>query len=635
MRRKLCETAWTQRNENLDAQTVQKAGRRLRRRIAAFSAVIAIVIAAVVAFVAVEERRAALERANADASNLSAAFEEQVRRVMNGVAGAMELLTQRIEAEGAAFDLARWSSLIPELAASTIQAAVIGPDGRLVATTLEKNPQPLDLSDREHFRVHKDNPRLGLFIGKPVQGRVSKQFTIQVTRRLERPGGGFAGVLVFSLNPEFLTTLHKSIDLGRTGSMTLAGTDAVVRARLVSSKGIEDSAIGLSIGGVRALEESAANPGGSYIASSRIDAQTRMFHWRRVAGYPLVVIVGLGEAEMLGAANRHGFMVLILGAFAILLVCLMAALLMKEISRRVTHEIAVLAESEKLKLANETLTLQHSALLITSAELAGERINLQKSNAELLLAQQRSEAASRAKSAFLANMSHELRTPLNAIIGFSEMIGGRILGPVSPKYFDYATDIHKAGVHLLELINDILDIAKIEAGKIELCETAVNLTSLLEASLSHVEIQAKKAQVKLLKVYPEHDLRVLGDEKRLKQIVINILSNAVKFTPAGGLVELSPQTEAGGDICIAIRDTGIGMSAADIETAFENFRQIDNSFTKRFEGTGLGLPLSRQLVELHGGSLIIQSVPQAGTEVRIVLPARRALAGVISADRAA
>jgi len=137
---------------------------------------------------------------------------------MDGVSGAMELIERRIEQEGADFDLLQWAPLIPEVAMPTIQISIVGPDGRLVTTSLSKNPEPIDLSDREHFRVHRENPNLGLFIGKPVLGRVSRQVTIQVTRRLQDAGGSFGGVLVFSLNPDFLTALHRQIDLGETGN---------------------------------------------------------------------------------------------------------------------------------------------------------------------------------------------------------------------------------------------------------------------------------------------------------------------------------------------------------------------------------------------------------------------------------
>ena len=244
-------------------------------------------------------------------------------------------------------------------------------------------------------------------------------------------------------------------------------------------------------------------------------------------------------------------------------------------------------------------------------------------NSKLMLAQQQSDAASRAKSAFLANMSHELRTPLNAIIGFSEIIRDRLFGPASPAYFEYAGDINNAGHHLLAIVNDVLDIAKIEAGKVEFSEGEADLGAILNASLRAVKTQAKSGNVRILKEYPQEGIKVRCDEVRLRQVFINVLSNAVKFTPAGGHIEIGAALEESGGLCIAIRDTGIGMTAAEIDAAFEKFRQIDNSLTKRFEGTGLGLPLAKQLAELHGGTVEVSSEPGVGTEVRIRLPAFR------------
>ncbi len=277
-------------------------------------------------------------------------------------------------------------------------------------------------------------------------------------------------------------------------------------------------------------------------------------------------------------------------------------------------------------MPTRNLTLQHEALVKTASELASERINLEETNAKLLLAQQQSEAANRAKSAFLANMSHELRTPLNAIIGFSEIIRDKLLGPSAPAYFEYAGDINSAGHHLLAIVNDILDLAKIEAGKVDFFESAADLGTILTASVRAVKTQAKSSSLKIVRDFPPEGIQVRCDEVRLKQVFINVLSNAVKFTPAGGQIGVSALFETDGGVCVAVRDTGIGMTPTEIEAAFEKFRQIDNSLTKRFEGTGLGLPLAKQLIELHGGSIEISSEPSVGTEVRIHLPAARVTA---------
>ncbi|HUT48063.1 MAG TPA: HAMP domain-containing sensor histidine kinase [Alphaproteobacteria bacterium] len=233
------------------------------------------------------------------------------------------------------------------------------------------------------------------------------------------------------------------------------------------------------------------------------------------------------------------------------------------------------------------------------------------------------EAASRAKSEFLTNVSHELRTPLNAIIGFSEVMSKGMLGPIdNAKYLEYATDISNSGHHLLALINDILDLAKIEAGKLELREELVDLRSVISACFAIMKERAHLAEIQMKATLPDALPPLLVDELKLKQIVINMLSNAVKFTPRGGHVRIAAAIEDG-DLVIRIADTGIGIAPDDIQKALDPFTQIDSSLARRYEGTGLGLPLAKRLIELHDGKLAIESVPGAGTCITLTFPSRR------------
>ncbi len=276
-----------------------------------------------------------------------------------------------------------------------------------------------------------------------------------------------------------------------------------------------------------------------------------------------------------------------------------------------------------MRAAHVSLTEQHEALLAKSAQLAEERINLQLANDALSVARQHAETASKAKSAFLANMSHELRTPLNAIIGFAEVMCGRYFGALSDQYADYAADIHKSGHHLLGIIDQILDTARIEAGKLELSETRQSLAAIVDKAVRSVKAQAENKQIDFSVCLPSRALAIVGDEARLAQIAVNLLSNAVKFTPERGHVAIAAELNELKGVCITVADTGIGMSPDEIKCALQRFRQLDNSFTKRFEGTGLGLPLARQFAELHGGSLSIESAPGEGTTVRVRLPVER------------
>ena len=237
-------------------------------------------------------------------------------------------------------------------------------------------------------------------------------------------------------------------------------------------------------------------------------------------------------------------------------------------------------------------------------------------------AKQTAESASQAKSLFLANMSHELRTPLNAIIGFSQIIKEQSLGPGKPVYADYAKDIFVAGEHLLEIINNILDISKIEAGKTEIRDEPIEVSELVTASFVAVRVQAEVKNIALVSDVPRDLPGIRGDALRLRQILINLVSNAVKFTEAGQVTVTAACDPATG-LTVTIADTGIGMSPEEIAIAVEPFVQVENAITKKYEGTGLGLSIARRLVELHGGSLTIESNKGVGTTITFQLPPER------------
>ena len=233
-------------------------------------------------------------------------------------------------------------------------------------------------------------------------------------------------------------------------------------------------------------------------------------------------------------------------------------------------------------------------------------------------------AADKTKSEFLAAMSHELRTPLNAIIGFSEIIKSETFGPVgSVKYHEYSRDIHGAGLHLLSLISDILDLAKVEAKMDELHEAEIDIAENLQASLSMVRQRAEHADVAIELEIPDRLPALRADSRKLKQILVNLLSNAVKFTDAGGEVTLRVWCGKDEGHVFQVVDTGIGIAPEDIPRALGRFVQIDPGLARQHEGTGLGLPLTKALVELHGGVLDLQSELGEGTTVTVRFPAER------------
>ena len=258
-------------------------------------------------------------------------------------------------------------------------------------------------------------------------------------------------------------------------------------------------------------------------------------------------------------------------------------------------------------------------------ELEHTRDALERASKELSVALGAADAANRSKSQFLAAMSHELRTPLNAVIGFSELLELETFGPLgNSRYRQYAHDIHASGAHLLSLINDILDLTRLDAGHGNLVEEAVDLVALIADAVRMMGPQGKNAGVGLRNEVAGPLPPALADARRIRQVLLNLLSNAVKFTPSGGVVTVSHRFENSA-LLISVADTGIGIAEQDIPRAFERFGQIDSTLARKYEGAGLGLPLARDLMELHGGTLTLQSKPGIGTTVTLSLPAERLL----------
>jgi signal transduction histidine kinase/AraC-like DNA-binding protein len=527
-----------------------------------------------------------IENANRQGENLSRAFAEHITSILRSFDQTLRSMVYDYVQDADRFDAATALEKHDVLRDATIQVAFIDQDGDLVSSNIATANESVNLKDREHFKVHVARDTGAMFISRPVIGRVSGRWSVQLTRRVNNPDGSFAGIMLISLDPEYLSKFYESIDIGSHGVIAVVGLDGIVRARATGA-GVVEIAQDLTKSAL--FKNVAQAPNGRFEVDSAIDGVDRMFNYRTIADYPMVVNVGLARGDVLATyAKRRDL--LIAAALTVSLVMMAAAGM-----------------------------LMHQAGQQSQTEAA-----LRRFQAELIESRNEADAANRAKSEFLANMSHELRTPLNAIIGFSEFMASGALGPAgSLKYLEYARDINKSGRHLLDMISEVLDMSKIEAGQYELFLEDVDVAEAAEFCVRLVAGRAEAGHITLASQVGPDLPRAHADSRALRQILLNLLSNAVKFTPAGGTVSVSAVASGSGEVTLVVSDTGVGISADDLKRVGEPFRQVGRSLTNPQEGTGLGLAITKRLVEMHGGKLEIESTPGRGTAVKVSLPAVR------------
>ena len=450
---------------------------------------------------------------------------------------------------------------------------IIDADGWLLMA--DRSLPKSNLSDREHFYTHVGGDAGQMFISKPVLGRSSGKWSVQFTRRLNNGGGDFGGVVVVSLDPGYFNRFYRSIGIGENGVVTLVGADGIVRARSNSNTADSNTEnAGQDLRGTQLFQALKQADYGSYVSTSQIDGIRRLFSFRKLPDYPLVVVIGISEATVLKDYFGHRNVSMGLGALITLLIAAAAAALVARLRLQQRMEEA-LRQSEQDALS-----------------------------------------ANKMKTEFLARMSHELRTPLNGILGYTEYLSE---SGESAKNRECAAAIYESGNHLLRIVNTILDLAKIEAGHMEVDREPLEVAQLINQV---VVIQRAFADQKGLQIdvhfAPDVPKTITGDRTKLAQVLNNLIHNSIKFTDNGGIeifVTLQPE-----EVLVAVRDTGRGIPASSHQLVFERFKQVDAFATRSQNGTGLGLSLARELVELMGGRIWFESCEGEGAVFYFTVP---------------
>lgn len=542
--------------------------RRLFAPIVAIGVALILLVWAAVVYKAQVDEEMVIRSINTSNLNLARAFEEHTVRTIKSADQAVLFLKYQYEKLGPGMNITDYVREGTIINSFFNQIGVIDERGRYILSNLPGHTLQ-DLSDREHFRVHRAADSNALYISKPVLGRVSGKWSIQLTRRINKPDGSFGGVVVVSMDPHYFSEFYRGVDLGRSGVVSLVGRDGIVRARRAG----ENIEVGQDLSGTPLMSLGAKAASGHYNYASKADGVRRFYSFRAFQEYPLLVTVGVGEDEALEEFHqrRTGYMVYA-GVMSLMIVVLGA-------------------------LAIRMLDRQYRV------------------SAALRESQAKAEEANRMKSEFLASMSHELRTPLNGIMGYAEFL--RDSSTDTPR--EFAGIILESSEHLLELVNSILDLAKVEAGQMVLELREVPLRPLLERVIqSHRPLALEKGLMLACEVADDVPETLRTDSTRLSQVLINLVDNAIKFTDEGR-VEVSV-SRSGAGLQFRVVDTGCGISEDMQAHVFERFRQVESFLTRRHAGTGLGLALVKELTALMGGNVILHSEPGKGSEFVVNLP---------------
>lgn len=505
--------------------------------------------------------RQELDDAMRDAQGLVRLFDEHASRTIEAADQAVIFLRHRYNSLGLSLEIPR--ELKEGLGPSDLYTLFTIVDRNADVVLSSQAFKPVNLADREHIKVHFHEDGDQLFISRPVMGRVSHKWSLQMTRRISKPDGSFNGVVVVSLDPSYFTGLYNKIDVGRQGSIALVGTDGVVRARRVG----DNDALGQDINDSEVFAAMRVNGTGTLVRAGPIDGRVRLYAYAKLPRFPLYALVGIDREERLASYYATRNQALALAAAGTLVVLLFTGALIVLIGR-----------------------------LVASREQA--------------------IAANRAKSRFLSNMSHELRTPLNGILGYSELLGAEF-GP--GRQGGFAGAIHACGMRLLGLVESVLELSALESGEVRLSAQDEPLEEMLRQACDR---HRGEAQAKGLALTLELDMGLPRlfhcDRSKVLRILDILLLNAVEATGTGRITVAAQAIP--GALLFQVSDTGTGVPPELARQIFEKFAQGDDSVTRAKQGAGLGLPIAAQLAGLMGGSIWLEPGDAGGARFSVSLP---------------
>jgi signal transduction histidine kinase len=687
----------------------------ITKGIVAGGVLVLIVLWAVVAVSVIDAREAAMGQARSVARNLAIAFDDEVQNTLAEIVRGMDFFTKRIRENSGHFDLYEWVRENPLLQPG-VEAAIIAPNGVLLSSTRGPVVDPVDLSDREHFRIHQDGNYQGLFIGHAILGRRTNHYILPVSRRITGIDGGFLGVLVFLITPETLTKLHKHIDLSAHDVIALAGPDGVIRARFARDSLDGTNGIDIRTPGPPGGPQISEIVEGSFIQASVLDGIVRLYNFRRIGAYPLFVSVGVDLQAALAIVDADARLVLSVGAIATVILLALVAYLIREIRSRIEANAALTIEIGERRAAEEELR-RSEALLAQGQKLTRTASwTFQPSTGEMrwsgelfdLFGVDRA-AANPSLRLFSGRLHPDDRLCFKQQLKSAARCGGDFLCEVrvvvcgTTKHMQVVGAIQPAGEHGLEIIGTVMDLTErkrteqaLHDAEAELART-LRLATVAElaASIAH-EInqplaaivanasaclrslarrppalgdarEAAKGVVSdgirtgeviariralLSKQGPRHvpldvndvigevlDLSrgaierqgitvhtemaaspppILGDPVQLRQVLVNLVTNAAEAMT--GVVDRSRQltirsaVERGQSVAVTVEDTGSGLDAVDLDRIFDSF------YTTKPEGIGVGLSISRSIIEAHGGHLSVKPVTPHGARFCFRLP---------------